>query len=650
MSVIKEFLFSLGWKVDNSGLDDTEEKGKKAAKGVADEWKKAGKTIGKTLTQVAAGAVAAAAGVFKLAESAAAAGDKTAKAAKQAGVAADQYQRVAFALERSGGSAAGLDRALRTMTLNLENAATKGSGPLADGLERIGLRAEDLLGLSLEDRLAAIADRLALAGDESRQSAVAMQLFGAKGGAELKVLLDEGGAGIRALGDEAERLGLVMGDDALAASEEFTDAVHDLKRTLGALMRDVGLSIVPTVQNVIGRIKEWAVSNRELIATRVEEVIRAVMTALEQLIPPMLEFLPLAAELVRLGAEIASNMGPGGATAALIGLRAAMAGSLGPAGLLATALATIVSTLINMQVKAQDARFALDDLLQGGRGKRGEGTRKLVSKREGQLQQQRRALASRVKELTGRNALKNVLRDGEAFPENQKGIFELGKRRDSQKAAAMARIREIDKEIAAERGRAQKEEERFGPDVFTGPNLADAGSDRVPKSKKGGGKRRKETDITVAATKFGEQIRRLAEKGGVGEVAIKSALEAGQTSLNSGAADKVALRAALGRLGSLTGQDLTSKKGKKGGDPLLSAILGDENVPDIELSSIARGANPQTLISNITNNITIGDTNIEVQGAGNPGDVASETQRRFDERLRDIFSKASKTARPPFLR
>ncbi len=647
MSVIKEFLFGLGWKVDNSGLDEAEKKALASAKRTTDEWKKAGAQISKSIAVVGAVAVGAAAGIFKFAESTAAAGDRVAKTAKQAGVAANELQRMEFAIERSGGSAQGLSKAVRTMTLNLENAAQKGSGPLAEGLAQVGLKAEDLLNLSLEEKMSKISEALRGVGDESRRSGLAMQIFGAKGGAELKPLLDEGAAGIKALGDEAERLGLVMSDDALKASEEFTDAVLDMKSTLKALARDVGISILPAVQTMIGKVKEWAVQNRELIATKAQDFIEQVMRALEQLLPALLQILPLMAQLAGLGTELVGALGPGGATAAMIAFKTSMSGALGPAGLLATAIATITSALINMAVEAQDAKFTLDDLLQGGRGKRGEGGRFVASKREGQLQAQRRALASRVKDLTGRNSLKNALKDGEEFPQDQRGVIALGARAKAQRAATMARIKEIDAEIAKERqaGEVRDRQEEAEINTFVGPSLLDAGSDRVKKPK--GARKPKPTDVSQAEGIFGERIRKLAARGGVGETAIRSALEAGQSSLSSGAAEKVALKAALGRLGSLTGQDLTTER--KGGDPLMSAILGDENVPDINLSSIARGANPQTLISNITNNVTV-TTHQHIEGAGNPEEVASKSAAGIRDHFSEAMGKASKTAKVAYLR
>jgi hypothetical protein len=634
MSVIKEFLFALGWKVDNSGLDEAEKKATESARKSSDEWKKAGATITKSIAAVGAAAVGAAAGIFKLAEASAATGDEIAKTSKGLGIAANELQRLRFAAERSGGTAQGMTRALRTMTVGLQDAVTKGTGPVAEGLEAIGLKATELKGLGIEDQFALVAERLQYVGDEAERSGISMKIFGSRGGAALKPLMDEGAAGIRALGDEAERLGLVMRDDALKASEDFTDAILDVKGTLEGLIRDVGISIIPTIQDAIGQVKEWAVANRELIKTKAQDFIRQVMTAIQQLVPPLLQLLPALAQLASIGAELAAALGPGGATAAMIGFKSAMAGSLGPAGLLATALATITSALINVAVEAQNARLAVDDVLQQGRGKRGEGaSRFAASAKEGKLQQRRREAAARVRKADA--ALRNA---------RSRGSFKDQKIAKAAKDAALKRIRTLDKRIAAERKTVAEDEK--AANVFTGPSIDDAGSDRVtPKGGRGGGKR-SPTEVISAETieadeLFGDELRRLADAGGVGETAVQNALQAAVSSLGSGSSQSVARKAALSRLGSLTGQDLSASGGS---DPLLSELLDGENIPDIELSKIARGANPQTLISNITNNITT-DVTQNINGAGSPTDVATESARNFRDMFADIVGKASKTVK-----
>ena len=75
----------------------------------------------------------------------------------------------------------------------------------------------------------------------------------------------------------------------------------------------------------------------------------------------------------------------------------------------------------------------------------------------------------------------------------------------------------------------------------------------------------------------------------------------------------------------------------------------DENVPDVELSAIARGAEPQVLISNITNNFDFA-IDQQIDGAGDPQEVADRTAQAIRDFSRESVAKATKSAKIPFAR
>lgn len=189
-------------------------------------------------------------------------------------------------------------------------------------------------------------------------------------------------------------------------------------------------------------------------------------------------------------------------------------------------------------------------------------------------------------------------------------------------------------------------------DVFVQESvrLGKKASDIVKGRKKGSGARKKrELDFLAedfeAEELFGEELRKLGAQGDVGEVAISAAIKAGGDALRKGDNADVARKAALSRLSSSTGQDYSKRAGK---DPLLSEIFG-EDVPDIELSSLAMGAQPQTLIATINNTFNTEIKN-EINGAGNPAQVASQIRQEFQQTLSEIVSHSTKTATVPWAR
>jgi hypothetical protein len=171
------------------------------------------------------------------------------------------------------------------------------------------------------------------------------------------------------------------------------------------------------------------------------------------------------------------------------------------------------------------------------------------------------------------------------------------------------------------------------------------GPEEAP-AKKGGSGGGGRVNTSAAEAAFGEEIRRLAQDSNLSETAVAQALIAGQGSLDQGAAQSVARKSALGRLGSLAGKDLTPKSDAT--NPLLSAIFG-EDVPDVRLSQVALGAQPQTLIANITNNFDF-KFDQEINGAGNPADVASQINRGVRSVFEDAISKSTKLAKVNFRR
>jgi len=241
-------------------------------------------------------------------------------------------------------------------------------------------------------------------------------------------------------------------------------------------------------------------------------------------------------------------------------------------------------------------------------------------------------------------------------------------RADAERAQA-----EIDSINAAGRGRRGAREKlaasRAGVDAFAKRNAEEVagnirtldelgrstrrGAEDYRKSharKGGGGKAKFSADLTAGMFEFddahGDEIRGLADRFGVGEAGVDAALKAGAEAVAAGSTTFVARNAALSRLSGAAGVDLTIKRQT---DPLLSQIFGDENVPDVQLSQIARGTDPQVLISNITNHF---DFKIEqtIDGAGDPSDVADLSGRAIRDYFQGAIASATNTAKVNFAR
>lgn len=298
--VIRELVVRLSYEVDSTGLEKFEQ-GTTDAKEGAEELGKgvdaAGvKTValggiianGATaLAKFAAQAVkAAAAFAVDLVTGFAETGDEIAKTSRQIGIGAESLQRLRFAAERSGVGSEQLQASLKKLQVGLVEAREKGTGPTQEGLDLLGVTLEDLPADDTEAALGILADAFGDLESETERTAIASKLFGEDAGPKLKTLLDEGSAGIKALGDEAESLGGVLGEDALASAESLTDGFTNLQTAFDGAKNQIGAALAPAITDLITLLTDLLKENEDLIQQDIPDLFRAAA----KVIPPVIKF------------------------------------------------------------------------------------------------------------------------------------------------------------------------------------------------------------------------------------------------------------------------------------------------------------------------------------------------------------------------
>lgn len=267
--------------------------------------------VGRASAIAASAVIAAALGFGRLAVSSAESANETAKTAKGLGVATKGLQRLEFAASRATkATSEQLHKGIATLTVGLQDAVTKGTGPVAEGLDAIGVSAFDLRGLDVEEQFAVLADAMQRVPVEADRSAISMKLFGKRAGGELAPLLAQTRDQLRGLGDESERLGLVLDDKTLEASEEFVDSVSDMKLTVSAAARDISLSAIPALKNAADRTKDWTVENRELIDQDIPIVIGAITDGVGGLVSNLSVAIEMFADARRGADSLVGSLGP----------------------------------------------------------------------------------------------------------------------------------------------------------------------------------------------------------------------------------------------------------------------------------------------------------------------------------------------------
>lgn len=648
---LEEFVVSLGFAVDPKQLSDAERAAKASAervakafaqvadqfaglgkgtggmakggalrdafKAIGDEAEAAAKRSAERLSKISGGlqslakwAAGASASMLVLAERSASAAAAIDDIRQRTGASTRDLQRLDFAAEQSGTTIGAVASALRGLDVALVEGA-KATGPAHDALRALNLTAAELVDLPAEQKFATIADALARIENPALKTQIALKLFGGTG-AELLPLLAQGSSGIRALGDEAERLGLVMSESAIEGAAKFDDELVKVKAQLAAVAREVGFVVMPAVQSGIKHWREWAVA------------AAAFGVALGGL---RLAQLPGQIGLAS-GSMATLALRTAGATTAALALGVAIGTALDQALGLSDALAGV-----NQTVGSRGGNAALGDLSSDERAALDDA----VARRDAA---QEKADSGTARNTPAERIYRNEAAAAQAEIDKIQALGTSRARGRGKLAASRDAVTTTAERITGDRAIARGSEAA----ALANKRLTEYAA-KARKKGKGGSKRTGDVAFDAGVFAFddlhGDEVRRLAERFGVSDVGVDAALKAGADALAQGDTYFVARNAALSRLGSSAGVDLTVKRQR---DPLLSQILGDEQVPDIALSSIARGTEPQVLISNITNTFHQ-DFAMAINGAGDPREVASQTVTAFRELSRAAAEKATKTAK-----
>jgi hypothetical protein len=195
-----------------------------------------------------------------------AAADALGDAADRMGVTVETLSRLKFVAEQNDVEFGALTTAIKKFQVGLSQAASDG-GEASEMLERLKLKASDLKGLKLEEALARIADRVSKLKDPADRTRAAVELFG-RSGEQLVPLLNKGGAGIRELADEADRLGITLDSKAVRSIDAADKALKRLKATVDSYGSRLAGSIALAIVGPQSQLDAVAIELEKLEAQR----------------------------------------------------------------------------------------------------------------------------------------------------------------------------------------------------------------------------------------------------------------------------------------------------------------------------------------------------------------------------------------------
>lgn len=175
-------------------------------------------------------------------------GEAIADASKRTGLGVVEFQRVAAAAKQAGVEQGTLEGALTKIARTLEK-ARQGSKEAAADFDRMGIKVT--AATKPLDVLNELADRAASGTADLAQVA---EGFGGTV-ADLLPLLQEGSAGIKGMGDQAEKLGNVMSEETVAAADKLKDTLDRILDPAGSLAVKIGNLLVPALSKAAGNME-----------------------------------------------------------------------------------------------------------------------------------------------------------------------------------------------------------------------------------------------------------------------------------------------------------------------------------------------------------------------------------------------------------
>jgi len=164
--------------------------------------------------------------------------------AQRLGMSADALTVLGYAAEQTGSSQETVNLALEKMQ-NLAGEAAAGTKTAAAAFAQLGISVEDLTAMSPDQLFAAIAEKIQGIGSSATQTKIAIDIFGKSGG-QFVNLLKGGKEGLAAFNEEAEKMGLLMGNGR-SAVEAAGDSINKMKRAWGGFVQQVTILVTPAI-------------------------------------------------------------------------------------------------------------------------------------------------------------------------------------------------------------------------------------------------------------------------------------------------------------------------------------------------------------------------------------------------------------------
>lgn len=199
-------------------------------------------------------------------------------------IAADSLQGFRYAAELGGSSASEMDGAIAMLNKNMANAAAGNNKNLVKLMSDLGISMKDANGKmkTAAELMPEIADCIKSQSNATQKAYIATQFFG-RSGQNLIKTLNDGSEGLYKARAEAEKFGLVLSKEDVAAATAFGDSMTRTEKAITGVKLSIGSKLMPLLQPMIDNMNDWIAANREWIATAITDVINNFANSLKNI-------------------------------------------------------------------------------------------------------------------------------------------------------------------------------------------------------------------------------------------------------------------------------------------------------------------------------------------------------------------------------
>lgn len=207
--------------------------------------------------------------------------------AQRIGMSTDDYQLWAFAIEKAGGDAQTLAKAVQNISVFTEKLA-EGNGDALLTLQKLGIEYDDFMKADNAGKLKMIVESLQGMEDQTEKTRLAQEIFGSETVQKLMPLLNEEWGSIDKLNEELKKQGLIIDNDLIKAGADLGDQIQFLTKKFQVMGLSIASELFPEISLLIDGISDLASGSKDG-AQKIADAFIGIADKIFQALPDILD-------------------------------------------------------------------------------------------------------------------------------------------------------------------------------------------------------------------------------------------------------------------------------------------------------------------------------------------------------------------------